>query len=276
MITFPNIDPVAIHIGPLSIRWYGIMYLLGFTASYTLVRYQINHPAQKGERGNELFPEGFLDNLYTSIIVGLLIGARLGYVLFYGRELVRNDLLEVLAVWHGGMSFHGGLFGGIVAGVWRCRSMGVDPWRTADMVLITAPIGIGLGRLGNFINGELYGRVTDVPWAMVFPAGGPLPRHPSQLYELLLEGVVLFLVLWLLKNVVKRDGLLTAVFLLCYGSFRIIAEFFREPDPQLGFVAGPFTMGQLLSAAMLLAGIIVAVIAVRRPAASRGSLSQRV
>lgn len=192
-------------------------------------------------------------------------------MLFYGWDMVRNDPLEVLAVWHGGMSFHGGLFGGIVAGIWLCNSMGVDPWRTADLVLVTAPIGIGLGRLGNFINGELYGRVTDVPWAMVFPTGGPLPRHPSQLYELLLEGVVLFLLLWLLKNAVKRDGLLTAVFLLCYGTFRIIAEFFREPDPQLGFIAGPFTMGQLLSAAMLLAGIIVVVIAVRWPASSKGS-----
>lgn len=266
MITFPNIDPVAVHIGPLAVRWYGIMYLLGFAASYLLVRHQITRPAKKGERKREPFPEAFLDNLYTSIIVGLLIGARLGYVLFYGWDLVRNDLFEVLAVWHGGMSFHGGLIGGIVAGVWQCRSAGVDPWRTADLVVVTAPIGIGLGRLGNFINGELYGRVTDVPWAMVFPAGGPLPRHPSQLYELLLEGVILFLVLWLLRPVVKRDGLLTAVFLICYGSFRIVAELFREPDPQLGFIAGPFTMGQLLSAAMLLAGILVAVFALRRPA----------
>jgi phosphatidylglycerol:prolipoprotein diacylglycerol transferase len=268
MITFPNIDPVAIHIGPLSIRWYGLMYLLGFAASYVLVRYQITHPAQKGERKREPLPEGFLDNLYTSIIIGLLIGARLGYVLFYGWEIVRSDPLEVLAVWHGGMSFHGGLIGGIIAGVWQCRSTGVDPWRTADLVVATAPIGLGLGRLGNFINGELYGRVTDVPWAMVFPTGGPLPRHPSQLYELLLEGVILFLVLWLLRPAVKRDGLLTAVFLICYGSFRIVAEFFREPDPQLGFIAGPFTMGQILSAAMLLAGIIAAAIAIRRTAAS--------
>jgi phosphatidylglycerol---prolipoprotein diacylglyceryl transferase len=266
MISYPNIDPVAFHLGPLPVRWYGIMYLIGFAASYVLVRYQVLHPAQQGKEAREPFPAGFLDDLYYSVIVGLLIGARLGYVLFYGRDLLRNGLLEVLAVWHGGMSFHGGLIGGIVAGIWYCRSKGVDPWRTADLIVVTAPIGLGLGRLGNFINGELYGRVTDVPWAMVFPAGGPLPRHPSQLYELVLEGVVLFLTLWLLRSAVKRDGILTAVFLLCYGSFRIVAEFFREPDPQLGLVAGPFTMGQLLSAAMVLAGIIAVVIAVRRRA----------
>ena len=270
MITFPNIDPVALRLGPLSVRWYGVMYLLGFGASYLLVRRQINHPVRKEEGRREPFPEGFLDDLYGSVIIGLLIGARLGYVVFYGWDLIRNDLLEVFAVWHGGMSFHGGLIGGIVAGVWRCRRAGVDPWRTADMVVITAPIGLGLGRLGNFINGELYGRVTDVPWAMVFPGGGSLARHPSQLYELLLEGVALLLILWLLRPVVQRDGLLTAMFLLLYGSFRIVAEFFREPDPQLGFIAGPFTMGQLLSAAMLLAGIIVAVTALRRPALHGG------
>ena len=269
MINYPVIDPVALHIGPLSVRWYGIMYLLGFSASYLLVRHQINHPVRKEEGTRATIPEGFLDNLYASIIIGLLIGARLGYVIFYGWDIVRNDPLEVLAVWHGGMSFHGGLIGGIVAGVWRCRRTGVDPWHTADLIVVTAPIGLGLGRLGNFINGELFGRITDVPWAMVFPTGGPLPRHPSQLYELLLEGVLLFLILWLIRPFVKRDGIVTAVFLLCYGSFRIIAEFFREPDPQLGFIAGPFTMGQILSAAMLLAGIIVVVIAVRRPASSR-------
>ena len=264
MITYPAIDPVAVHIGPLSLRWYGIMYLLGFAASYLLVRYQIAHPVRTEQGKGDTLQEGFLDDLYVSIIIGLLIGARLGYVLFYGWGLVRNDPLEVLAVWHGGMSFHGGLIGGIVAGLWRCRSSRVDPWRMTDHVVVTVPIGLGLGRLGNFINGELYGRVTDVPWAMIFPGGGPLPRHPSQIYELLLEGVILFVILWLLRPVVHRDGLLTAVFLLCYGSFRIIAEFFREPDAQLGFIAGPFTMGQLLSAAMLLAGTIVAVIAVRR------------
>lgn len=263
MIAYPNIDPVAIQIGPLSVRWYGIMYLIGFAASYLLVRRQIADQV-RSKKGREPLPDGFLDDLYVAIIIGLLVGARLGYVLFYGRDLFRSGLFEVLAVWRGGMSFHGGLIGGIAAGLWLCRRKRVDPWRVADLVVVTAPIGLGLGRLGNFINGELYGRVADLPWAMVFPGGGPLPRHPSQLYELLLEGVLLFLVLWLLRRVVRRDGLLTAAFLLCYGSFRIIAEFFREPDQQLGFILGPFTMGQLLSAAMLPAGIIVAVIAVRR------------
>jgi phosphatidylglycerol:prolipoprotein diacylglycerol transferase len=263
MITYPNIDPVAFHIGPLSVRWYGIMYLLGFATSYLLVRYQIAHPVRNEKGKGDPLPEGFLDDLYVSIILGLLIGARLGYVLFYGKDLVRNNPLEVLAIWHGGMSFHGGLIGGIVTGLWLCRLRGVDPWRMTDLVVVTVPIGLGLGRLGNFINGELYGRVTDLPWAMIFADGGPLPRHPSQLYELMLEGVFLFLILWLVRPVVKRDGLLTSIFLLCYGSFRIIAEFFREPDRQLGFIVGPITMGQLLSAAMLPAGIIVAVFAIR-------------
>jgi len=264
MVQFPNIDPVIVQIGPLAIRWYGLMYLFGFLSSYLLVRYQLSHPARPGASGQAGLPDGFLDKLFTSLIIGLVIGARLGYVLFYDLRAYLAAPLDVLAVWRGGMSFHGGLIGSVIAGLWRCRSAGVDPWRVADLIVVTAPIGIGLGRLGNFINGELYGRVSDAPWAMVFPSGGPLPRHPSQLYELLLEGVVLFLVLWLLRPIVRREGLLTALFLLCYGVLRFAAEFFREPDPQLGLIAGPFTMGQLLSAAMILAGIVAAAAAGRR------------
>jgi phosphatidylglycerol:prolipoprotein diacylglycerol transferase len=155
------------------------------------------------------------------------------------------------------MSFHGGLIGCVLAGLWCCRRYRVDPWLIADLVTVTAPVGLGLGRLGNFINGELYGRITSLPWGMVFPGGGPFPRHPSQLYEFFLEGVLLFGVLWNVKDRMRKTGMVTALFLLLYGIFRFLVEFVREPDPQLGFVAGPFTMGQLLSAGMALAGAVL-------------------
>lgn len=250
MIPYPNIDPVIVRIGPLAVRWYGMMYLLGFTSSYLLVRLQIK---KKGMN----FGQDFVDSLYSYLILGLLIGARLGYVIFYDLPEYIAHPVEILEVWHGGMSFHGGLLGSILAGIFFCRKFRVDFWQVADLVIVTAPIGLGLGRLGNFINGELYGRVTDMPWAMVFPSGGPLPRHPSQLYEFLLEGVVLFTVLWMLKNRQFRSGVLVSWFLLLYGIFRFTLEFFREPDVQLGYIFGPFTMGQLLSSSMIGAGLVI-------------------
>lgn len=247
MIPYPHIDPDIVRIGPFAVRWYGMMYLVGFTASYALVRYQVKN------RGLALSGD-FLDTLYTSLLFGLVIGARLGYVVFYDLSLYLSHPLEIFAVWHGGMSFHGGFIGSVLAGVMCSKRFKVDPWQVADLVMVTAPIGLGCGRLGNFINGELFGRVTNVPWGMVFPAGGPLPRHPSQLYEFLLEGVMLFTILWIMKDRLRRTGKLTALFVILYGVFRFVAEFFREPDPQLGFIAGPFTMGQLLSSLMVFTG----------------------
>jgi phosphatidylglycerol:prolipoprotein diacylglycerol transferase len=247
MIPYPHIDPEIVRVGPFAVRWYGLMYLIGFVASYILVKYQVK------KRGLALTTD-FLDVLYTWIFLGLVIGARLGYVIFYDPSSYISHPLEIFAVWHGGMSFHGGLIGSVLAGIWCCKRFKVDAWLVADLVMVTAPIGLGFGRLGNFINGELFGRVTDVPWGMVFPAGGPLPRHPSQLYEFLLEGVLLFTVLWIMKDKLRGTGLLTALFLLLYGALRFLAEFFREPDPQLGFIVGPFTMGQLLSSLMMIAG----------------------
>ncbi|MCL5022851.1 MAG: prolipoprotein diacylglyceryl transferase [Nitrospirae bacterium] len=247
MVPYPNINPVIVTIGPFAIRWYGMMYLAGFTASYHLVKYQMKKKRLK-------FGTDFVASLYTYLIVGLLIGARLGYVLFYDLANYLRHPIEIFAVWHGGMSFHGGLIGSILGGVFFCKQARVDAWQIADLVIVTAPIGLGLGRIGNFINGELFGRVTDVPWAMVFPQGGPLPRHPSELYEFLLEGVVLFTVLWVLKDRKWRSGILSSLFLILYGLFRFFVEFFRQPDAQLGFVLGPFTMGQVLSAFMVLAG----------------------
>lgn len=274
MIPYPEINPEIIRIGPLSVRWYGMMYLISFASSYFLVRYQIKKRShvskvrsQKAEAKNLRAKEvsslshcravalSDVDSLYSYLILGLLIGARLGYVVFYNLPYYIQKPLEIFAVWHGGMSFHGGLIGSILAGILFCKKFKVDFWQTADIVIVTAPIGLGLGRLGNFINGELYGRVTDVPWAMIFPSGGLLPRHPSQLYEFFLEGVVLFTVLWMLKDKHSRAGIISALFLVFYGAFRFFVEFFREPDAHLGFIAGMFTMGQILSAAMVFLGL---------------------
>lgn len=248
MIPYPSIDPVIVRIGPIAIRWYGLMYLLGFTASYVLVRHRVRKKTLALSRD-------FLDSFYTLLIVGLIIGARLGYAVFYNWSYYWEHPLQIFALWQGGLSFHGGLIGSTIAGWWYSKRSRVDPWLMADLIALTAPIGIGLGRLGNFINGELYGRVTSAPWAVVFPEGGPLPRHPSQIYEFLLEGILLFIVLWCLKDRVRKSGLLVSLFVALYGLFRFIAEFFRQPDPQLGFIAGPFTMGQVLSAFMLIVGV---------------------
>lgn len=248
MIPYPHISPEIVRVGPIAVRWYGVMYVLGFASSYALVAYQIKQKSL--DLGRD-----FLDSLYAFIVLGLIIGARLGYVLFYNLSFYVRNPLDIFALWEGGMSFHGGLIGSVLAGIWCCRRSAKDPWQFADLVTATAPIGLGFGRLGNFINGELYGRVTDVPWAMVFPSGGPLPRHPSELYEFFLEGVVLFTVLWMLKNRIRTAGVLTSLFVMLYGVFRFIVDFFREPDPQLGFVLGPFTMGQVLSATMALTGV---------------------
>ena len=245
-----NIDPILVEFGPIRLSWYGMMYVLGFFASYLLVRYQI-------KRKDFGISRMEVENLYFYLILGLVIGARLGYVLFYDLKMYLSDPLEIFAIWHGGMSFHGGLIGVLLVGIffsWRNRK---SFWKIADLFIVTAPIGLGLGRIGNFINGELYGRVTDVPWGMVFPKGGPLPRHPSQLYESALEGLVLFLILWFSKDRRLPPGGLLALFLSIYGVFRFFVELYREPDPQLGFVLGHLTMGQILCSFMVLGGIVL-------------------
>jgi phosphatidylglycerol:prolipoprotein diacylglycerol transferase len=245
-----NIDPILIELGPIRVSWYGLMYIFGFFASFLLVRYQM-------KRKDFGVSKLDVENLYFYLILGLIIGARLGYVLFYDLKMYLKDPLEIFAIWHGGMSFHGGLIGVLIVAIlfsWKNKK---PFWKIVDLVIVTAPIGLGLGRIGNFINGELYGRVTQVPWGMVFPKGGPLPRHPSQLYESALEGGALFLILWFLKDKKVPDGGLLALFLSVYGIFRFFVELFREPDPQLGFILGPFTMGQTLSAFMIIGGIIL-------------------
>ncbi len=264
MLTYPDIDPVIFSIGPLQVRWYGLMYVLGFGATMALVKYQI-----KKFRFAEL--DLHFENLNLVLIISLVLGGRLGYVLFYNLPYYLRHPSEIMATWQGGMSFHGAMLGIVAGGLIFCRRKGLDFWRAADLYAVTIPIGLGLGRIGNFINGELYGRVTDVPWGMVFPGGGPLPRHPSQLYESFLEGLLLFVILWFFKE--KRNppsswpsGSMVALFLVLYGSFRIFVEFFREPDAHLGFLAGGLTMGQLLSSLMIVAGIVISLLRRRKVA----------
>ncbi len=245
-----NIDPILIELGPIRVGWYGLMYVFGFLASYLLVRYQM-------KRKDFGLSKLEVENLYFYLILGLMIGARLGYVLFYDLKVYLANPFEILAIWHGGMSFHGGLIGVLIVGIlfsWKNKK---SFWKIVDLIIVTAPIGLGLGRIGNFINGELYGRVTQVPWGMIFPKGGPLPRHPSQLYESALEGGVLFLILWLIKDKKLPTGGLFAIFLFLYGVFRFLVEFFREPDAHLGFVLGPFSMGQVLTSFMIVGGIVL-------------------
>jgi phosphatidylglycerol:prolipoprotein diacylglycerol transferase len=247
-----HIDPILIQFGPIRISWYGLMYVFGFIASYLLVRFQLKKKKDFGITQSEV------EDLYFYLIIGLFVGARLGYVLFYDFSRYLNHPLEIFAVWHGGMSFHGGLIGVVLVSILFCWKKQKSFWKIADLFVVTAPIGLGLGRIGNFINGELYGRITHVPWAMVFPAGGSVPRHPSQLYESALEGWILFAILWNLKDRKLPPGSLLAIFLVLYGIFRFFLEFFRQPDPQLGFVWGPLTLGQILCMLMIGGGFILA------------------
>ena len=250
MLVHPNIDPVAISWGPLVVRWYGLMYLLGFAAAWWLGIRRI-------DKGLAPINRRQFDDLVFLAVLGVILGGRLGYVLFYKPGYYASHPLEIFAVWQGGMSFHGGLIGVLLAMWWFARRTGKRVLAVTDFIAPWVPIGLAAGRLGNFINHELWGRVTTLPWGMVFPDGGPLPRHPSQLYEFALEGVTLFIILWLYSSKPRPVGAVSGMFLLFYGLFRFIAEFAREPDTQLGFIVGPFTMGQLLSAPMIVFGIML-------------------
>jgi len=258
MLEYPTINPVLFALGPLQIRWYGLMYVLGFTAAYLLVVHQA-----KRFNWDRILRQ--LDDLNLALILGVILGGRLGYVLFYNPTHYLAHPLEIPAIWSGGMSFHGGCLGVLLAGLLYCRRTGLDFWKAADLFVVTVPLGLFFGRLGNFINGELYGRVTTVPWGMVFPGGGPLPRHPSQLYEAALEGLVLFAILWPLKARPWQSatasswphGTMLALFLFLYGLFRFLIEFVRQPDPQIGLIFLVFTMGQVLCLTMMGAGMLL-------------------
>jgi phosphatidylglycerol:prolipoprotein diacylglycerol transferase len=250
-IPFPAIDPVLIAFGPFAIRWYALAYIVGIVLGWRLVRRLVQRP------GWGITPEA-IDDLLFHVTLGIILGGRLGYVLFYHPGYYLTHPLEILAVWHGGMSFHGGLLGVLVASALFARSRRLSFLEIVDALAVVTPIGLFFGRIANFINGELWGRPSDVPWAVVFPNGGPEPRHPSQLYEAGLEGLLLLAVmLWFATKPYRPEarGTLGGIFLIGYGIARIVAEFFREPDAHLGFLAGGVTMGQLLSVPMLVVGI---------------------
>ncbi len=255
-MNYPAIDPIIFCIGPLCIRWYGLMYVLGFIASFYLVKQQIR------EFGYTALEKHF-DNLNMVLILGVVIGGRLGYVFFYNWGYYKHHLLEIPATWNGGMSFHGACLALIIGGWLFCRITRLNFWQTADIYIVTIPIGLGLGRIGNFVNGELFGRVTTSPLGMVFPMGGSLPRHPSQLYEAVLEGLLLFILLWSVHKKPWKNqqrwphGSMLCLFLSGYGICRIIVENFRQPDAQLGFLIAHLTMGQLLSSVMVAGSIFL-------------------
>jgi phosphatidylglycerol:prolipoprotein diacylglycerol transferase len=250
VIPYPSIDPVLFALGPFVVRWYALAYIVGLLAGWRYVRWLAAHPpAVAGARD--------IDDFLVWATLGVVLGGRLGYVIFYQPGYYLANPLAVLAVWQGGMSFHGGLLGVVVAAYAFVRRRGIGGLAFADLLACAGPIGLFLGRLANFVNGELFGRATDVPWAMVFPRGGPEPRHPSQLYEAALEGAVLFLVLhvlWRQEALRRRPGVLGGAFLVGYGLARGFAEMFREPDAHLGLFWGGTTMGQWLSLPMLAAG----------------------
>jgi len=245
----PNIDPVAIHLGPLKVHWYGLMYVLGFLALWFFA-------ARRARRDGSGWTAEQVGDLVFYGALGVILGGRLGYMLFYNFGHYLSHPLDVLKVWQGGMSFHGGLIGVLLAMGYFARKNGKRFFEVSDFVALWTPIGLGLGRIGNFINHELWGKVTDAPWGMVFRDGGPLPRHPSQLYQAALEGVVLFVILWLFARQPRPTASISGLFLAGYGLFRFLVEFVREPDPQLGYLAfGWVTMGQVLSVPMVLAGV---------------------
>ncbi len=252
MLTHPDFDPVVFSLGPLAIRWYGLMYLAGFAAAWWLGTRRI--AAGRATASSLLTRAQFEDLLFAGIL-GVILGGRLGYVLFYKPGYYLAHPLEIFAIWQGGMAFHGGLLGVLVAMVVFARRHRLRWLDVMDFLAPLVPLGLATGRLGNFINGELWGRVTDLPWGMVFRGAGPLPRHPSQLYQMALEGLTLFAVLWWFSSKSRPRGQVSALFLIGYGAFRFVVEYAREPDDFLGLLTLGLSMGQWLSLPMVLAGI---------------------
>ncbi len=260
-LTYPEISPIMLQIGPIAIRWYSMAYLFGIVFGWLLIRHYVK---KYGLR----LSSAQLEDFVFYLTLGIILGGRVGYVLFYGEKVFQDNWFEVFAIWKGGMSFHGGALGVIVAMALFARKYRFPFLQLADLVVLVAPIGLFLGRIANFVNDELWGRVTDVPWAVRFPSGGFLPRHPSQLYESFLEGICLFVILnllWRKEGVRKHCGTVSALFVLLYGIFRILMEQFREPDAHMGFFFGNFTMGQLLSVPLILLGIVVLIFVWRKP-----------
>jgi len=249
MLMYPSIDPVAFHIGSWPVYWYGLAYLVGLMLAWILMSW-------RARKSGQFTQEQVSDILFYSAL-GIILGGRLGYMLFYDWHVLLSDPLMIFETWKGGMAFHGGLLGVALALWWLSRRLKRPIFELTDFVAPMVPLGLFLGRLGNFVNDELWGRITDVPWGMVFPTGGPLPRHPSQLYEAFLEGLVLFLILWFYSRKPRPLGAVSGLFLLFYGIFRFFIECFRQPDFQIGYFWDWFTEGQLLSLPMILFGVIM-------------------
>lgn len=260
MLIHPQFDPVALAVGPLKIHWYGLMYLLGFLLFILLGRYRIKHKPETG------FTREMLDDALFFGMLGVVLGGRLGHVLFYEPGYYFQHPLEILFIWQGGMSFHGGFLGVGVAMILLARKHQLSWLTVTDFITPLVPLGLAAGRIGNFINGELWGRPTDMPWGMVFPYVDHLPRHPSQLYEFALEGVLLFIIVWIYSSKSRPPGAVLGVFMIGYGLFRSFAEFFREPDDGfLGLMTFGISMGQWLSLPMVAAGLLLLLWAYRKP-----------
>ena len=249
MLKYPDINPTIFKLGVIEVRWYGFLYIVGFLVAFFLYRKFMRYRDASLEKD-------IYDDLLFNLMLGVIVGGRLGYVVFYNFIHYLKHPLEIFYVWQGGMSFHGGVLGVIIFGFFFARKHKINFLQYADPIVPLVSIGLGLGRLGNFINAELYGRVTDVPWGMIFPNSDGLPRHPSQIYESLLEGLLLFLISWLILKKTRTNGAVFFSWIGFYGLFRFIVEFFREPDQHLGFVFFKLTQGQMLSSTMILAAII--------------------
>ncbi len=257
MLTYPNIDPVAFHVFSWPVYWYGLMYMVGFVAGWGLLAWR-----------TKVSPRGFTQDQVSDIAfyaaLGAILGGRLGYMFFYDAYDLFVHPLSLFQTWKGGMSFHGGLIGVLIAMTIFAYKNDKTFLELTDFIAPVVPIGLGAGRIGNFINGELWGRVTDSPFGMIFPNGGPSPRHPSQLYEFALEGVLMFLILFIYSRKPRPLGAVSGLFAICYGVFRTTIEFFREPDAQIGYLYGGMTEGQLLSIPLILIGIFLLVLAYKK------------
>lgn len=259
MLVHPDFDPVAFSLGPLQVRWYGLMYLLGFISGWLLGRYRARQPSS-------VWSVAQVDDIVFYIALGVILGGRIGYILFYGFDAFLHNPLILFRIWEGGMSFHGGFLGVLVAMALFARKHHKPFWVTVDFIAPLIAPGILFGRIGNFINGELWGKVTDAPWGMVFrQAGDGLPHHPSQLYEAALEGVALFFIVWLYSAKPRPTMAVSGVFALSYGIFRFLVELVRQPDAHLGYLAfGWLTMGQVLSLPLILVGVVLLSLAYSR------------
>ncbi len=248
MLSYPQIDPVLVSIGPLKIHWYGLTYLIGFAGVWFLGQLRAKKP------WSPIKPEA-IEDLVTYGAIGVILGGRIGYILFYNFSEFLNNPLVLFKIWQGGMSFHGGMLGVFIAMWFFGKKQGLTMLQLTDVIAALCPIGLGAGRIGNFINSELWGRTTDMPWGMIFPNGGALPRHPSQLYEAFLEGLVLFIIMWTYTSKPRPTMAATGLVVFCYGCFRFFVEFFRMPDAHIGYLALNWvTMGQILSTPMIIIG----------------------